>query len=184
MPAVKCEAFFRRHPEFTGEELAAHLSSNGDAGTRTQESPLDYHTKAGRLLRVRRGLFTVIPPGADSGTYPVDPYLVAAKLTKDSVLSHHTALEVHGRAYSKWQQVTYSASRPLEKMTFGFHVFRGTRFPEALRRSGKEHFNALTRERAGWSASSTSAREIIGPKGRAVVPGTPGKASPTRSRWL
>ena len=149
MPAVKHEAFFRRHPVFTGEELAAHLSSNGDGGTRTQESLLAYHTSAGRLLRVRRGLFVVIPPGADGETYPVDPYLVAAKLTRDSVLSHHTALEFHGRAYSMWQQVYYSASRPVDKLTFRAHVFLGTRFPEALRRAGKEHFEVLTRERSG-----------------------------------
>ncbi len=149
MPAIKHEAFFRRHPVFTGEELAAHLSSSGDAGTRTQEALLSYHTKAGRLLRVRRGLFAVVPPGADADTYPVDPYLVAAKLTRDSMLSHHTALEFHGRAYSMWRQVTYSASRPVEKFMFRSHVFQGTRYQEALRRLGKEHFEALVRERSG-----------------------------------
>ena len=149
MPAFKHETFFRRHPVFTGEELAAHLASSGDAGARTQESLIAYHTRAGRLVRVRRGLFAVIPPGADGETYPVDPFLVAAKLTRDSVLSHHTALEFHGRAYSIWQQVTYSASRPLEKLTFRSHLFRGTRFPEALRRLGKEHFEVLTPERVG-----------------------------------
>ena len=161
MPAIKHEAFFRRHPVFTGEELAAHLCSNGDAGARTQESLLAYHTRAGRLLRVRRGLFAVIPPGTDSDTYPVDPYLVATKLTKDSVLSHHTALEFHGRAYSVWQQITYSASRPLDKLTFRFHVFRGTRFPETLRRFGKEHFDVLTRERAGVSVRVASLERTL-----------------------
>ena len=143
MPAIKHEAFFRRHPVFTGEELAAHLCSNGDAGARTQESLLAYHTRAGRLLRVRRGLFAVIPPGADSNTNPVDPYLVAAKLTGDSVLSHHTALEFHGRAYSAWQQITYSASRPLDKLTFRSHDFRGTRFPEALRQAAEHRLARL-----------------------------------------
>ena len=149
MPAIKHEAFFRRHPVFTGEELAEHLSSNGEAGKRTQESLIAYHTKAGRLVRVRRGLFAVIPPGANGDTYPMDPYLVAAKLTRDSVLSHHTALEFHGRAYSVWHQVIYSASRPVEKLAFRSHIFQGTRFPEALRRLAKEHFEVLDRERAG-----------------------------------
>ena len=161
MPAVKHEAFFRRHPVFTGEELAAHLRFNGDAGARTQESLLAYHTRAGRLLRVRRGLFAVIPPGADPDTYPVDPHLVAAKLTRDSVLSHHTALEFHGRAYSMWQQVTYSASRPLEKLAFRSHDFRGTRFPEALRCLRKEHFDVLTRERSGVSVRVASLERTL-----------------------
>ena len=161
MPAIKHEAFFRRHPVFTGEELATHLSSSGEAGTRTQESLLAYHTRAGRLLRVRRGLFAVIPQGADSDTYPVDPYLVAGKLTRDSVLSHHTALEFHGRAYSMWQQVTYSAARPLDKLAFRSHVFQGTRFPEALRRLRKEHFEALTRERSGVSVMVASLERTL-----------------------
>ena len=161
MPAIKHEAFFRRHPVFTGEELATHLSSSGDTGARTQESLIAYHTKAGHLVRVRRGLFAVIPPGADADTHSVDPYLVAAKLTKDSVLSHHTALEFHGRAYSMWRQVTYSASRPLEKLTFRSHVFQGTRFPEALRRLGMEHFDVLSRDRSGLSVRVTSLERTL-----------------------
>ena len=161
MPTIKHEAFFRRHPVFTGEELAEHLSSNGETGERTQESLIAYHTKAGRLVRVRRGLFAVVPPGADGDTHPVDPYLVAAKLTRDSVLSHHTALEFHGRAYSMWRQVTYSASRPLAKLTFRSHVFQGTRFPEALRRLGKEHFDVLTRDRAGVPIRITSLERTL-----------------------
>ena len=161
MPVIKHETFFRHHPVFTGEEMAAHLVANDDAGARTQESLLAYHTKAGHLLRVRRGLFAVVPPGADSDTYSVDPYLVAAKLTRDSVLSHHTALEFHGRAYSMWSQVTYSASRPLENFAFRSHVFQGTRFPEALRRWGNEHFEVLTRERSGVSVRVASLERTL-----------------------
>lgn len=37
--------------------------------------------------------------GIDTDSYPVDPFLVAAKQTTDSVWSHHTALEFHGKAY-------------------------------------------------------------------------------------
>ena len=161
MPTIKHEAFFRRHPVFTGEELAEHLSSNGETGKRMQESLIAYHTRAGRLVRVRRGLFAVIPPGVNGGRYPVDPYLVAAKLTRDSVLSHHTALEFHGRAYSFWRQVTYSASRPVEKLAFRSHVFQGTRFPEALRRLGKEHFEVLDRERAGVTVRVASLERTL-----------------------
>ena len=161
MPTVRHDAFFRQRPVFTGEELAEHLSSSGRVGARTQESLLAYHTKNGRLVRVRRGLYAVIPPGADRDTYPVDPYLIASRLTRDSVLSHHTALEFHGRAYSVWQHLTYLASRPLEPLTFRSHVFRGARFPEALVRSGKEHFDVLTTERAGMSLRVTSLERTL-----------------------
>lgn len=33
-------------------------------------------------------------------SYAVDPYLVAGKMTADSTLAYHTALEFHGKAHS------------------------------------------------------------------------------------
>ena len=96
---MKHDAFFRTHPVFTGAELADHVSSSGEVGERARETLLAYYRKTGRVVRVRRGLYAVIPPGADADSYPVDPFLVAAKMTPDAVLSHHTALEFHGRAY-------------------------------------------------------------------------------------
>ena len=64
-------------------------------------------------------------------------------------MSHHTALEFHGRAYSVWQRFIYSAERPAETLTFRDQVFRGTKFPQALVRSGAEYHCVLTMERFG-----------------------------------
>ena len=158
---MKHDDFFRKHPVFTGEELAKHLSSLCEVGERTQEALLAYYRKTGRVVRVRRGLYAVIPAGADTDSYPVDPFLVAAKLTTDAVLSHHTALEFHGRAYSVQEQFTYSASRPLGPLTFRSHVFRGAKFPEALRRAGKESFGVSTTERAGMELRVTSLERTL-----------------------
>lgn len=146
---MKHDGFFRKHPVFTGDELARHLATCGEVGRRAQEALLAYHQKTGRVLRVRRGLYAVVAAGADADSFPVDPFLVAAKLTADAVLSHHTALEFHGRAYSVREEFTYSATRPLSPLTFRSHVFRGTRFPQALLRAGKQHIGVETAERAG-----------------------------------
>ncbi|HOC47078.1 MAG TPA: type IV toxin-antitoxin system AbiEi family antitoxin domain-containing protein, partial [Syntrophorhabdaceae bacterium] len=97
---MKLEHFFNRHPVFTGGELAAFLASEGPRNVRTQEALLLYHVKSGRLLRVRRGLYAVVPPGASAESYPVDPFLLTSRLTKDAVLAYHTAMEFHGKAYS------------------------------------------------------------------------------------
>ena len=161
MPVVKHEAFFRRHPVFTGEELAAHLASRGAVGCRGQEALLAYYTRAGRVIRVRRGLYAVVPPGAEPEFYPVDPYLIAGKLTPDAVLSHHTALEFHGRAYSAWNQLMYSASRPVGSLTFRSHGFRGAKFPEALLRSGGRHFGVLTSESSGVAVRVASLERTL-----------------------
>jgi len=122
--AMKHDEFFRKHPVFTGKELAKHLSSRGQVGSRAQEALLAYHRRTGRVVMVRRGVYAVIPAGADPESYPVDPFLVAAKLTADAVLSYHTALEFHGRAYSIQEFFTYSASRPPSPVTFRSHVLR------------------------------------------------------------
>lgn len=152
---MKHDEFFRKHPVFTGEELSKHMSSHGGVGKRAQESLMAYYKKAGRVVRVRRGLYAVIPAGAVSDFYPVDPFLVAAKLTIDAVLSHHTALEFHGRAYSVQERFIYSASRPLGSLTFHSRVFQGTRFPQALRRAGQVNFGVSTTERAGMEIRVT-----------------------------
>ena len=171
MPIVKHDTFFRRNPVFTGDELARHLECIGSGGLRTQERVLGYHSKAGRLRRIRRGMYAVIPPGADSDTYSVDPYLVAAKLTPDAVLSHHTALEFHGRAYSVWQHFIYSAERPVEAFIFRDQLFRGARFPRALVRSGTEYHGVLTAERFGVP---TGRQPSADPGGR-FAPAGPGR---------
>ena len=158
---MKHDEFFRKHPVFTGDDLANHLSSHGEVGGRAQEALLAYHQKVGRVVRIRRGLYAVIPPGADTALYPVDPFLVAAKLTKDSVLSHHTALEFHGKAYSVYTHITYSASRPVGPLTFRSHVFRGTRFPHALVQAGKTHASLSAAERAGMELRVASLERTL-----------------------
>ena len=153
---MKHDGFFRKHPVFTGDNLAEYLSSCGEVGSRTQEALLAYHRKTGRIVSVRRGLYAVVPPGADPVSYPVDPFLVAAKLTNDAVLSYHTALELHGRAYSAYEHFTYTASRPLSPVTFRTRVFRGVKFPLPLRRANKENFGVVTASRAAIEVRVTS----------------------------
>ena len=161
MPTLKHDAFFRTHPVFTGEELAAHLAAMGKVGLRTQESLLAYHVKAGRLVRVRRGLYAVVPPGADPDAHPIDSYLIASRLATDAVLSHHTALEFHGRAYSVWRHLTYLAERPPRPLTFRSHVFRGTRFPEPLVRCGGQLFGVSDSDRSGVSLKVTGIERTL-----------------------
>ena len=158
---MKHAEFFRTHPIFSGDELTEHLSSHGVVGSRTQEALLAYHQKAGRIVRIRRGLYAGIPSGADAESYPIDLFLVASKLTPDSVLSHHTALEFHGKAYSVYTHITYSAARPLGPLEFRSHVFRGTKFPHALIRAGKVHAGVLTAELAGMNIRVASLERTL-----------------------
>lgn len=158
---MKYDAFFLQHPVFTGKELANHLLSSGKVGSRTQEALLFYYRKAGRVVLIRRGLYAVIPSGADPNSYPIDPFLIAAKLTPDAVLSHHTALEFHGRAQSIHTHFIYSASYPVCRFSFRNCVFRGTKFHRTLLQLGKKHYGVSTAEISGQELRVTSLERTL-----------------------
>lgn len=147
--------FFATHAVFTVSEFAAWRSSR-KAGGRAAEALLAYHVRHGRLVRIRKGLYAVVPPGFAAATLPVDPFLVAGKLTTDAVLAFHTALEFHGRAHSPWREfycLTSSAARPI--------VFRGMRFQPvhpraALQSRHGELSNVHPMDRMGTSVRVTS----------------------------
>jgi predicted transcriptional regulator of viral defense system len=158
---MKVEDFFHRRPVFTNEELAQFLASRRAHGPRAQESLLAYYTKTGRVVRVRRGLYGVVPPGATPETYSFDPFLLAAKMTKDALLAYHTALEVHGKAYSTHQYLAYLSSRPLRPVAFRSQLFRGVKFPQTLLRKGKGNYGVVEMDRVGLEMRVTSLERTL-----------------------
>ena len=60
------QAFFEKHPVFNHDEFVAFHSATGPRSPKTRESLLAQYVKAGRLLRVRRGLYAVVPSGMTS----------------------------------------------------------------------------------------------------------------------
>jgi predicted transcriptional regulator of viral defense system len=152
---MKLKAFFYKHPVFTVEEFADFLSSDGTHNLRTRESLLSYHEKAGNIVRVRRGLYAVVPPGASAETYPVDPFLLVSRMTKDAVLAYHTALEFHGKAYSVYERFIYLASSPSNPVTFRSHRFKGVKFPKALTFENKTSFDVIKADLAGLDVRVT-----------------------------
>ncbi len=152
---MKLRAFFRNHPVFTVEDFAGFLSSDGTHNLRTQESLLAYHVKAGNIVRVRRGLYTSVPPGASAETYPVDPYLLASKMAKDAVLAYHTALEFHGKAYSVYERFTYLSRKPMLLVSFRAHQFKCVSLPKALVQKNATSFNVIKADQSGMAISVT-----------------------------
>jgi predicted transcriptional regulator of viral defense system len=152
---MKLEHFFNKHPVFTGDELAAFLASEGPRNPRTQESLLLYHVKSGRLARVRRGLYAVAPLGASVASYPVDPFLLASRMTEDAVLAYHTAMELHGKAYSGYEHFTYLSTAPARPVAFRFYQFKGVRFPRALPPEVAASFDVVKADRAGMEVRVT-----------------------------
>jgi predicted transcriptional regulator of viral defense system len=158
---MKHDEFLRKHPVFTHNDLAEHMQSVGHVGGRAQESLLAYYSKLRRVARVRRGLYAVIPRGVDPDHYQVDPFLIAAKSAPDSVLSHHTALEFHGKAYSVSMRLTYLAARPHPPLMFRGYLFQGSKFPDVLYHANKANAEVLTEEHAGLEIRVTSLERTL-----------------------
>lgn len=126
--------FFALHPVFTREALVHHLGETGgkEPNPATVRALLRYHQRTGRILSVRRGLFASVPPGSTPETAPVDAYLVGAMGCPGGVLAHHTALELHGLAYSTFEEVQILVLRPLRGWSFRGVNYRPVQSREAL----------------------------------------------------
>ena len=143
------QQFLAAHPVFTHDEVVAFLEKEKPSSAKTRESLLAYHRKRGRILRVRRGLYCTVPPGATPDTCPVDGYLLAAKMTDDAALAYHTALEFHGKAYSVFEEIQYLTDHAVRPVSFRSLRFRPVRFPRKLVVEGQQHFAVKTMDRAG-----------------------------------
>ena len=87
--------YFEAHPVFCHADFVAAHTAGGRSAF-TSNNLLARHLGAGRLVRVRRGLYAVVPRGVDPDQATVDPYLVASHLTGDSGVAYHAALQFFG----------------------------------------------------------------------------------------
>ena len=158
---MSLQEFFSAHPVFTHEELVASLRKDKARSPKTREALLAYHQEQGRILRVRRGLYWVVPSGADPATCPVDAYLLAAKMTDDAMLAYHTALEFHGKAYSVFEELQYLTDRAARPVTFRSYRFRPVRFPKKLTAEDKQLFGVKEMDRAGITVRVTTLERTL-----------------------
>ncbi|MBP1628347.1 MAG: transcriptional regulator [Holophagaceae bacterium] len=126
--------FFALHPVFTREALVRHLAETGgkEPNSATVRELLRYHQRTGRILAVRRGLFATVPPGSTPEFAPIDAFLVAAMGCPEGVLAYHAALELHGLAYSTFEEVQVLVPRSQRAWAFRGVNYRPLRAREAL----------------------------------------------------
>ena len=146
---MKLNEFLSQHAVFTVDELDCFLSVRGSGKPNTRKSLLTYYSNQGRIIPVRRGLYATVPLGSDPASSPVDPYLVAAKMTVDAVLAYHTALEFHGKAYSAYMRLHYVSTSKSLPLKFQSHEFTRAPVPHPLRAKGEEMFGVTSHTRSG-----------------------------------
>ena len=126
---MKVETFLAHNQIFTIEEARIALELEGTGST--LYNLLAYHLQRGHIARIRKGLYYTIPKGLDPTTYPIDPYLVAGKMTPDAILAYHTSLGFHGKLHTLRNNFTYITQRKL-KPSFAFRnlLFKGISIPK------------------------------------------------------
>jgi predicted transcriptional regulator of viral defense system len=130
---MRAQNYFASHPAFTHDEFLASRAEPAGRSRRTADSLLALHLAAGRLIRVKRGLYASVPPGASADAFVVDPYLVATKVSPDAVVAYHAALQFHGKTYSVWHRYTVLSRLRVRPLSFQGNEFAAVRPPAALR---------------------------------------------------
>ena len=96
-------AGLRRRPVFSRAEYAAAV------GRRPQDkvvtAMLTQHLQAGNIRRIARGVFASVPKHADAEKWSVDRFLAASRLRRGGAIAYHSALELHGCAYTEGHDV-------------------------------------------------------------------------------
>jgi predicted transcriptional regulator of viral defense system len=151
------DSFFYSRPIFRYEEFAQWKKEQGAVSSRAAEKALLYYKKAGRLLNIHRGLYVVVPPNESAESISVDPYLLASKAANDSVLGYHTALELHGVAYSVFEQFTFLTGQKNKPFEFQNRWFQPTAIPLALKKINKDDFGVEKMNRQGLTVRVTNA---------------------------
>ena len=95
--------FFSAHPVFRRTEYAAAVGR--EPGDRVVTAMLAQHLKAGNIRRIAREVFASVPKHADARNWSVDRFLAASRLRPGGVIAYHSALELHGYAYSEGYDV-------------------------------------------------------------------------------
>lgn len=82
--------------------------------------------ETGKLLHPRKGLYIAVPPvKIDDNSFQPDRYLLASKIQEPYYLGYHTALEIHGSAYSSYNIIYIVV---LESNKFRGFEFKGIEY--------------------------------------------------------
>jgi predicted transcriptional regulator of viral defense system len=157
---MKPREFFARHPVFTHAEFVRAHAGQGRS-EHTSNAALAQGVAAGRLVRVRKGIYAAVPPGVSVEAARPDPYLVATKLRDDAVVGYHSALEFHGRAYSTWSRVQYVTAARVRSFRFRGTEFVGEQAPAAVRDLPDFGGGVNVRPHAGGEVRVTSLERAV-----------------------
>lgn len=156
---MKIKHFFEAHPVFRYEEFSAFMVAAGITRPASWRQQLSYHQKAGHLIHIRKFLYAVKPMLSQEQW--IDPYLIASKATADAIIAYHTALELHGIAYTTFNEFTFLANRQISSFNYEGQRFRPIIQPKALMQGSQIDYGIELTQRSGLSVKFTCLERTI-----------------------
>ena len=153
---MKAEQFFYEHPVFNYREFVEWKAKQGTTNNNSIRIALQYYVKTGKLLHLRRGLYAIVPPNASVKNHKVDSYLIAGKVVNDSILAYHTALELHGLAYSSFEQLTFFTKHQVKTFEIGPQRYQPIILPKTLTKGKGSLFGVEIINRQGVELKITN----------------------------
>jgi hypothetical protein len=145
----KNPSFLSAHPVFTRAEFAAAFGH--PAGAANVTSLLRHHLRAGNIKRVSREVFAAVPAHLAADRMVIDRFVAASKLRADGVLGFHSALELHGIAYSEFNEVQLISAGRTERVDLPFGACRFVTPPKALVAAAKADYLIFAQSRPGMA---------------------------------
>lgn len=150
--------FFDRNPVFRYEAFKNFMQERGVQREASIRQLLSYYHHTGKIIHVRRLLYTVTP----SPTQPsIDSYLIAANATQDAVLGYHTALEIYDLAYTHFNELVYLTEIPGRGFTFQNQYYRPICQPKILINKKQIEYGIATIKRNGITVKVTDLERTI-----------------------
>jgi predicted transcriptional regulator of viral defense system len=137
--------FFYENPVFRWDMFCDFKAESGTSNQNSVKQLLQYYIRTKKIIPIRRELFAVLPPNQTAETFSLDPYVLAANLTGDSVLAYHTALALHGVAYSTFQRFTFLTSKKIKTFYYKEQVFQAINPSHYCQKSKNEYTISFNR---------------------------------------
>jgi predicted transcriptional regulator of viral defense system len=91
----------------------------------------------------------------------IDRFAAASKLRPDGVLGFHSALELHGTAYSEFNEVQLISAGRTELVDLPFGACRFVAPPKTLAAAGKADYLTLIMDRQGMAVRVTTVERTV-----------------------
>lgn len=153
--------YFATHPVFRFEDFAFEHRGGCVRKHEASQAAVKQHVRAGNLLRIRRGLYAVVPRGLSPENLVVDPYILASHLAPDAVVAYHGALQFHGKAHSVFRRFAFLTCMRAKPFTFRGSEFVPVPVPPPLRKLSDLGGGILKKHRDGVSVRVTTLERTL-----------------------